>query len=144
MIQRTIRQVISQRPLVFASPQQSVRDAARLMGSEHVGALPVVEDGRLVGIFTERDALCRVLANSLDPGVTSVGEVMTRNPQTIGPDRPLGHALIRMQEGGFRHLPVLEGGCLLGVVSARDALGPELIQLSDQMEEMESIAVHMR
>jgi CBS domain-containing protein len=144
MNQRTIRDVISQRPLVSSTPQQPVRDAALLMGREHVGALPVLDNGRLVGIFTERDALCRVLACCLDPSVTSVGEVMTRTPQTIDPDRPLAHALIRMYEGGFRHLPVIEEGRLLGVVSARDALGPELTQVSAQMQEMESIAAHMR
>ena len=69
---------------------------------------------------------------------------MTPRPQTIDADRPLAHALIRMYEGGFRHLPVLDAGCLIGMVSARDALGPELIQVSAQMQEMESIAAHMR
>ena len=144
MNQRSIREVISQRSVVSVTPQESVRVAAQLMCSQHVGALPVVDGGRLVGIFTERDALCRVLAHCLDPSATLVGDVMTRRPQTIDPERPLAYALIRMYEGGFRHLPVLDGGRLLGVVSARDALGPELMQVRVQMEEMECIAAHMR
>lgn len=144
MNQRSIRDVISLRPLLCATPGQSVRDAALLMGQAHVGALPVVDQDRLVGIFTERDALCRVLACCLDPVATRVGEVMTANPQTITPDQPLAHALIRMYDGGFRHLPVLDGDRVIGVVSARDALGPELTQVSAQIQELESIAEHMR
>ena len=144
MNQRSIRDVISQRRLVSCTSSQSVRDAAQLMGRDHVGALPVVDEGRLVGIFTERDALVRVLAQCRDPKTTLVGEVMTVNPQTIGPDHPLSHALIRMHDGGFRHMPVVDDGALIGVVSVRDALGPELTQVSAQMQEFEYLAEHMR
>jgi CBS domain-containing protein len=104
----------------------TVAQAARLMKEKRVGALLVMEEGRLAGIFTERDALFRVIAEGRDPGATQLAEVMSANPRTITPDRPFGHALHMMHEGGFRHVPVVEGGRPIGVVSARDALGPEL------------------
>lgn len=140
MLQRTIREVIAVRPAVSVSSGQSVRDAALLMGEAHVGALPVVDGDRLVGIFTERDALVRVLGRCLDPLATTIADVMTRNPQTIDPDHPLSHALLRMHDGGFRHLPVVEGDRLVGVVSVRDALGPELAHVKAQIDQFERIA----
>ena len=100
----------------------SVREAAQLMASEKIGALPVVREGRLIGIFTERDALVRVLARGLDPDKTPVSEVMTADPITIDARRPFKHALQMMVNGGFRHVPVVESGSVVGVVSARDAL----------------------
>ena len=99
----------------------------------------VVEGGRLVGIFTERDALFGVIAEGRDPRSTRLGEVMTRDPQTIGPDKPLGHALHMMYEGGFRHVPVVENGRPLGMVSARDALGPELREFESELVQREHI-----
>jgi CBS domain-containing protein len=101
-------------------------DAARLMKESSVGALMVVEEGKLAGVFTERDALFRVIAEGRDVQSTQVADVMTRNPQTIHPDKPFGDALHVMYEGGFRHVPVVEDGRPVGMISARDALGPEL------------------
>lgn len=140
MLHRSIREVIAVRPLVYVTPTQSVREAALLMGRERVGALPVLDGEALVGIFTERDALLRVIGRSLDPDATTIAVVMTENPQVIDPDHPLSHALLKMHEGGFRHLPVLEGGRLIGVVSVRDAMGPELTDVSRQIEAFERIA----
>jgi CBS domain-containing protein len=120
---RPISEILRLRPLVSAQPGMSVRDAAELMARERIGALPVVREGRLIGIFTERDALVRVLARGLDPEQTPVSEVMTADPVTIDARRPFRHALQMMVDGGFRHVPVVDGGSVVGVVSARDALG---------------------
>jgi CBS domain-containing protein len=91
-----------------------------------VGAVLVVEEERLVGIFTERDALFRVIAPGLDPTTTEMRDVMTRDPTTVAPDETFGYALLLMHEHGFRHTPVVENGRPVGVVSARHALDPEL------------------
>jgi CBS domain-containing protein len=96
------------------------------MRQRHVGAARVVEDGKLAGVFTERDALFRVVADGRDGETTRLAEVMTRDPQTIHPDKPFAHALQMMHGGSFRHVPVVEDGRPVGMVSARDALGPEL------------------
>jgi CBS domain-containing protein len=120
---RQIGEIVRRRALVWAEPAMSVREAAQLMAGEKIGAVPVVKAGRLVGIFTERDALVRVIARGLDPGSTPLSEVMTADPVTIDVRRPFKHALQMMVDGGFRHVPVVEGGSVVGVVSARDALG---------------------
>jgi len=123
---RSIRAIIEHQEIVNAPGTMTVREAARLMKERHVGAVLVVEDGKLAGVFTERDILNRVVAEDRDPRTTPLAEVMTRNPQTIHPDKPFPDALHLMYEGGFRHVPVVEDGRAVGVISARDALGPEL------------------
>ena len=144
MQQRTVRSVIEGQTVVKVSAQLSVAEAARLMQRHRIGALLVVHEERLSGIFTERDAVFKVVAEGLDPQSTAVAHVMTRDPQTIGPDRPFAHALDLMHEGGFRHVPVIENGRPLGVVSARDALGNELAQFVDELEARERIGQVLR
>ena len=122
---RQISEIVRRRPLVSVDPDMSVRDAAQLMTSEKIGALPVVRDGRLIGIFTERDALVRVLACGLTPEDTKLADVMTADPITIDVRRPFKHALQMMVNGGFRHVPVVDGGSVVGILSARDALGQD-------------------
>jgi len=134
MPDRPIRVIIEDQEPVIATSAMSVAAAARLMKQQRIGALLVVDNGRLSGIFTERDALFRVTAEGRDPEKTRVAEVMTLNPRTIEPDRPFGHALHLMYEGEFRHVPVVENGRPLGMVSARDALGPDLQQFVRDLE----------
>ena len=122
---RSLRDIVTRRAAVSASPLMSVREAAQLMAREKIGALIVMDKGELTGIFTERDALVRVLARDLDPDAVTLADVMTSDPVTIDARRPFKHALQMMVDGGFRHVPVVEGGKVVGVVSARDALEPE-------------------
>ncbi|MGH8735366.1 MAG: CBS domain-containing protein, partial [Burkholderiales bacterium] len=122
MLGLPIRSVLEPRKLVVAAPHTSVGQAARLMKEGKVGAVLVVDEGLLVGIFTERDALFRVMARGLDPESTVLREVMTRDPITVAPDETFGYALLLMHENGFRHAPVVENGRPVGVVSARHAL----------------------
>jgi len=126
MLGLPIRSVIEPRRLVVATPATSVADAAKLMKRGKVSALLVVEDERLVGIFTERDAVFRVMAPGLDPRATALREVMTPDPTSVAPDETFGYALLLMYENGFRHVPVVEDGHAVGVISARHALDPEL------------------
>jgi CBS domain-containing protein len=104
----------------------SVADAAALMTANGASAVLVAEDERLAGIFTEHDVVSRVIAPGLDPAQVRVGDVMTRDPMTGDPAMLLGHALLLMHERRIRHLPVVRGGRILGIVCARDALDPEL------------------
>jgi CBS domain-containing protein len=117
---------MQKRKMLKAPPQTFVAKAAKLMEKRNVGAVLVVESDRLVGIFTERDVTFRVVAHGLDARTTRLSQVMTRNPQTIDPDEPLGHALLVMHEHGFRHLPVIEAGKIIGIVSSRSAMDPEM------------------
>ena len=137
---RPISEFIFNQKLSVATPTSTVSEACALMKANNVGAIPVVDKGQLCGIFTERDAVYRVLASDLEPHATRLEQVMTHAPQTITPDRPFGHALHLMYEGGFRHVPVVYGGKLVGMVSARDALGAEFAQFQSDVEEREHIA----
>ncbi len=123
---RTIRMIIEDQEPITCPAKTTVGEAARLMKQKQVGAIMVVEDDQLVGIFTERDALFNVIAEGRDAKIIRLVQVMTRNPQTIDPDSPFQDALHIMHVSGFRHVPVVEHGRPVGMVSARDALGPEL------------------
>lgn len=133
-MERPVRSIIEDQKPLTAHADMTVATAARLMKESRVGALLVIREGRLAGIFTERDALFRVIAENRDPAKTRIAEVMTANPRTIAPDRPFGHALHLMYEGGFRHVPVVDDGRPLGVVSARDALGPDIQQFMAELD----------
>ena len=108
--------------LVTVDPSVNLTEGARAMSAGRAGSVLVLQDGSLIGIFTERDIL-RALAyySKADSArVSSVSKWMTQDPVTIGPDATVGEALDRMLSGGFRHLPVMEGDALVGVVSMRD------------------------
>lgn len=139
MSNRPIRGIIENQKVVIANSDINILEASRLMKENSIGALLVCEKQRLVGMFTERDALFRVMAEARDPKTTSLAEVMTRHPQTVDPDKPLGHALHMMYEGGFRNVPVVENGKPVGMVSARQALGPELREFVAEIDEREHI-----
>jgi CBS domain-containing protein len=139
MLELPIREVLERRNLVLAPPQASVDEAARLMKEAHVGAVLIVEQGRLVGIFTERDAVFRVLAARRDPLATRLAEVMTPDPVTVSPEETFGYALLVMHDNGFRHAPVVENGRPIGVVSTRHALDPELEEFTAEALRRKSI-----
>jgi CBS domain-containing protein len=139
MLELPIRSVLEPRRLVSAPPEACVDEAARLMSENHVGAILVVERGRLVGIFTERDAMCRVIAARRDPLATRLDEVMTRDPITVSPKESFGYALLLMHDNGFRHVPVVDNGHPIGVVSTRHALDPDLEEFTAEAERRKSI-----
>ena len=124
--------------VLTTTPDKSIRAVAAHMRDNDEGVVLVVapEDGKLLGICTERDLAFKVLAAGLDATSTPVGSVMTANPQTIHPEKPFGHALHLMYEGGFRHLPVvLPDGRPIGVLSSRDALGLEVVRFSEELDQ---------
>lgn len=100
----------------------TVREAARYMVEHGVGSVLVMEDGALSGIFTERDALRIFVATRRNPDQTRLADVMTGAPQTLPPDATLQDAARRMTAGRFRHMPVVEDGRVIGVVSQRDLI----------------------
>lgn len=122
---RTVKNALSKTPLVTIGPGQSVFEASVLMAERRTGSALVYENGAMVGIITERDLLSRVMAKAADPASTSVREAMTPNPMTVRAGSCVTHALFLMKENGFRHLPVVEDGAVVGVFSVRDALPDE-------------------
>jgi CBS domain-containing protein len=110
--------------LITTQPDDTLVDAAGQMNCYQIGALPVYDERRLIGIVTERD-LTAAIAEGIDPAITRVAEYMTEQPVTVAPDDDLEVAARRMAELGVRHLPVVDGERLVGVLSIRDLLTTE-------------------
>jgi CBS domain-containing protein len=130
---------MQKKKIVTASPETTVSKAAKMMTKAKTGAVLVVESQSLLGIFTERDAVTRVIAQERDVRTTLLSEVMTPSPKTVSPDKSFGYALLMMHENGFRHVPVVENGIILGMVSARNALDPDLEEFSAESYRREQI-----
>ena len=112
---------------VMLPPETTVMAAARQMRSRNVSAVLVTEgDAELVGIFTERDAIRRVLAEGLDPATTTLSDVMTDNPDTVTPQDNLAAAVRLMQAAQCRHVPIVEDGKAVGMVSRGRFFGQPL------------------
>ena len=114
----TVGEIMS-KDLITVDPQATVAEAATVMGEHHAGSALVMEGDSLAGIFTERD-IVRALGEHFDAAGHPVSNWMTREPVTIGSDASVKDALDRMLSGGFRHLPVIDGDHVVGLVSMRD------------------------
>jgi len=134
-----IRSVMERKKVLTAPPDTTVSKAAKLMASKGVSAVLVVENECLVGIFTERDAVFRVIARGRDAQTTPLADVMTTKPQTVDPDKTFGFALLMMHENGFRHVPVVENGKPIGLVSSRNALDPEMEEFVSEAQRRKHI-----
>ncbi len=137
MFDQSIKSLMEPEKFLTAPPDTTVSQAARLMAGRSTGAVLVVDDSGLVGIFTERDVVFRVIAQGLDPATTRLHAVMTRSPLTLNPERTYGHALLLMQENGFRHVPVVENGHPIGIISSRNAMDPELEEFVSEQRRRE-------
>ena len=133
-MRRVVPDVVSNQQLLELPPTAPVRDAARAMRERHVGAVLVTTSGHLDGIFTERDMVNRVVAEGRDPDQTTLADVMTANPDAIAPGTTAIEALRRMNDGGYRHLPIVERGRVVGIVSRRDFHGDEKARLDDESD----------
>lgn len=119
-----------QDPLTLG-PDATIQLACQRMWERRVGAVLVTQGGTLVGIFTGRDAV-RTLAEGKAPAETALADVMTAKPDTIAPDATAIDALHRMSDGGYRHLPIVDGDKVVGIVSRGDFKGLELDRLEDE------------
>jgi CBS domain-containing protein len=138
MAKATVSQAMTASPRSIERTD-SVVQAARLMASENVGSLPVVEGGQLVGMVTDRDLVLQVLAQDLDPSKVTISEVASENPVVAKPDEPLDSALQRMAQEQVRRLPVVDDGRLVGILAqadvAREAKAVSTGQMVEQISE---------
>jgi CBS domain-containing protein len=123
---RTIKSILGDRETITVEPTMSVTAVARVMADRQIGAVPVTDAGRLVGIFSERDILTRVVAAGKDPQTTRVAEVMSTGLVVADVNDSYEACLLRMQQARVRHLIVLENGGLAGIASLRDVLAADL------------------
>ncbi len=133
MVNRELREIIRRRNPVTLQVSATVQQACRMMRDLRIGAILVTEpDGRLAGLFTGRDAVGRVVAEALDPTKATLGSVMTVQPDTLKPGARAIDALRMMQDGGYRHLPILDGTKIVGIVSHGDFTGLERARLDEE------------
>lgn len=135
-----IRCLIRPYRLVTAPPTATVMEVAQIMARARVGAIPIVEGDRIVGIFSERDLMTRIIVAGRDPSETCVSDAMTPDVITAEPHDSRSECLEKMQREGFRHLPVLEQGRLLAMLSMRDLLRDEI---AEQDEEIRGLRAYL-
>ncbi len=136
MPERTVAQSLPRKQLAVAAPQSTAYEAACLMTKHRCGSVLVIAAAKsLLGIFTERDLMTKVVAQSLDPRTTAMSDVMTPRPQSITPETTVSDALLLMKGAGFRHLPVVSATSeIVGVFSIRDAMPHEIIEAEELHE----------
>ncbi|MDB5942629.1 MAG: putative signal transduction protein with domain [Ramlibacter sp.] len=140
MAERRVFEPVSQKRVVSLGPNATVREAAGVMTRANCGSVLVMEPpDALLGIVTERDLMTRVLARGVDPERTTLREIMTPNPQCVPPETLVSDAVVIMLERGFRHLPIVGHGRILGVFSVRDALPREIGTAISQAEFNEQV-----
>ncbi len=132
----TIRDLISHRTIHYVQPGQTVFEAAHYMVECNVGAVPVLDDTRLVGIFSERDIMRRVVTEGRNPLTTRIAEVMSTDVRTVAPGASSEEAMCLMQTHSVRHLPVCDGRTLVGFLSLRDLLHCHLDEKSGEADAM--------
>jgi CBS domain-containing protein len=136
----TVREIMSDGTICQASPGTSVREACRLMAEHKCGSVLVTERDRVLGIFTGGDLVRRVLAPGRDPNLTLLVEVMTPDPDTIRPSEKVDEAIRRMDEYGYRHLPVVDGREVVGMVALRDCSIEDLAAMHAELETRRVVA----
>lgn len=136
----TLRRVIQELNLIHTTPGATVMDAAERMTQGRVGAVPVIEGERLVGIFSERDLMTRVVVAGRDPRSTRVESVMTHEVVTATLDESVDQCLEKMQGAGCRHLPVVQDGRVISMLSMRDLLRDEI---EEQTEEIRNLRAYI-
>lgn len=130
--------VIKDRALYSVTKSSTVAAAAQYMAEKNIGAVPVVEENRLVGVFSERDVITRVVAKGLDPATTKIQDVMTVKIVVAEVNEAYESALKKMQKTHCRHLPVVDGEQLVGFVSLRDLLMMDLDEKEQNIDYLHS------
>ena len=133
---KKIGELLTGRPVVTLDAEATALDAVRAMRDQEVGAVLVTEAGRVAGIFTERDLMLRVVAAELDPGTARLGDHMSREMVSAGPERALTDIAREMQTRHIRHLPVLRGGEVVGMLSLRDVLRELLVVKRREVQDL--------
>jgi signal-transduction protein with cAMP-binding, CBS, and nucleotidyltransferase domain len=131
-----VRDILHQRELFSVEETQSVSEVARHMAELHVGAILVVQDGELKGVFSERDLLIRVVLGGLEANTTPVEQVMSKNISTVDESASLEEAMAAMEVHGCRHLPVMRDSKVVGFLSMRDLMHHELAHKTEELHHM--------
>ena len=132
----TIGDLLTHRTIHYIEPQQTVLEAAGYMVECNVGAVPVLDGTKLVGVFSERDIMSKVVTKGRDPLTTRIAEVMSKTLRTLAPASSCEDAMVMMQTHGIRHLPVCDGNTLVGFLSLRDLMRHTLEEKAGEADMM--------
>ncbi|MBL6933986.1 MAG: CBS domain-containing protein [Alphaproteobacteria bacterium] len=138
MSMKIIPDVVNEQKIQGVTGSMTIREAAKIMAKHHIGALLVTKRDKLEGILTERDLSVKIVAGGMDPDKTKVSQIMTKNPETVSPDDTALSALEKMKARGFRHLPVVDGDRIVGMVSVRDLYSSAKSQLEDDLKDRDA------
>lgn len=139
MQHRIVPDIVSNQELSILSPEATVHEATAVMAERGISAVMIGGHQDLQGIFTERDLVRRVVAVEKDPASTKLSEVMTVQPYTLRPNDTAAEALQRMRANGFRHLPVVDGSQVVGMVSIRDLFSVVLEEVEDDLRQRDML-----
>jgi CBS domain-containing protein len=133
---KIVRDLITNKDLTVVSKTQTVLQAAQIMTEKKIGAVPVLEGDRVTGIFSERDIMTRVVAANLNPATTLVEQVMTKDLVIGAPEESIDQVEQKMKQYNIRHLPIVSGNKLVGIISLRDLLSAELDEKVEEIRMM--------
>lgn len=139
MQRKIMPDIVTRQTISALKPENTAYEAATMMTKANIGAVVITDDkGRLIGIVTERDMTRRVVAKALNPKETALADIMTKSPDTLSPDDSAFDALELMQARNYRHLPVVEDGKCIGMVSVRDLYAAAKSSLEENIRETEA------
>lgn len=133
-----VKDLIKNRQTFTVQDHQTVLEAAKFMVEHNIGAVPVLHEGKLVGIFSERDIMKRVVAAAHDPRTTKVSDIMTKDPVTVTPDTSVAECMILMRDHNCRHLPICEDKRLWGLISLRDVLAHDVAEKEEEARHLKA------
>jgi CBS domain-containing protein len=142
IMRHSIAQIIEGKPLVYVGPDDPVRAVAKRMAEKNIGAVAVLDQDTLVGIFTERDLMIRVIAMDQNPDKTRVSSVMTTQIVAADPNDSINECIQKMQQLGCRHLPVVDGGRLIGMLSLRDLLKEDADEQKEKVDFLSELVTY--
>jgi CBS domain-containing protein len=140
---KSIRELINNRSVFTVDRGASVQTAVEYMAMKNIGAVSVMDDSRLIGIFSERDVINRVVAKGLNPATTPVASVMTSNLVVASADETYDSCLRKMKQANCRHLPIVDGDKLVGFISLRDLLQVDISEKDDTIEFLNTYMFHV-
>jgi len=143
MPNRPVREIIERDRLVKVGPDSTVKAAVDEMAEHCCGSIVVMDGEAVVGIFTERDLMLRVVREGRDAATTKMSEVMTKGPDTIAADAPVADAIRAMDEFSYRYLPVLDSGHCIGVISTRHLPFKDVLEMASELQARHDIAERM-
>ncbi len=142
-VMQTIGEIVKGRPFYSVAPHQTIYDVARVMAEKDIGAVPVLDANRLIGIFSERDMIRRVIVVDRDTRQTTVSDVMTREIVVAQDSENVESVIRRMQSHRVRHIPVVKGDRVIGFLSLRDLLAADLKEKDIQVQELNTYIYYL-